>query len=79
MRTQAEWNVDTHIFWATGPTRRLDPLLHLVGGLVGERDGEDLERAHAVVSDQVGDAVREHPGLAGPGSGHHQERARRGA
>src|SRR3954447_15410281 len=20
MRTQAEWNVDTHIFWATGPT-----------------------------------------------------------
>ncbi len=21
MRTHAEWNVDTHIFWATGPTR----------------------------------------------------------
>src|SRR5438874_11882035 len=20
MRTQAEWNVDTHIFWATGPS-----------------------------------------------------------
>ncbi len=27
MRTQAEWNVDTHIFWATGPTSAADPVL----------------------------------------------------
>ena len=43
MRTHAAWNVDTHIFLATGPDERLDPLAHLVGCLVGERDREDAE------------------------------------
>ena len=60
---------------ATGPTSASTRLLHLVRGLVGERDGEDLERAHAVVPDQVRDPVREHPRLAGPGPGHDQQRA----
>ncbi len=50
-------------------------LLHLVGRLVGEGDGEDLERRHAPVGDQVGDAVGEDPGLAGPRPGHDQQRS----
>ena len=54
---------------------RRHPVLHLVGGLVGEGDGEDLERADALVADQVGDAVGEHPGLARPGAGHDEQRA----
>jgi hypothetical protein len=53
---------------------RLDPGLHLVGGLVGEGDGQDLERADAPVADQVGDAMGQHPGLARPGAGHHEQR-----
>ena len=56
------------------PDERRHPGLHLVGGLVGERDGQDLERADALVADEVGDAVRQHPGLARPGPRHHQER-----
>ena len=74
MRTQAEWNVDTHIFSATGPDQSADPLLHLVGGLVGERDGQDLERRDALAPDQVGDAVGEHPGLARARAGDDQQR-----
>ena len=52
---------------------RGDALAHLVGRLVGERDGEDPRRVHALV-DEVGDAVREHPGLARPGAGDDQQR-----
>ena len=75
MRTHAEWNVDTHIFLATGPDQRLDALAHLVGGLVGERDGEDAERADALLLDEVGDAMGEHPGLARAGAGDDQQRS----
>ena len=75
MRTQAAWKVDTHIFSATGPTSDADAVLHLVGGLVGERDGEDLERADAVLADEVGDAVGEHPRLARTGPGDDEQRA----
>ena len=73
MRTHAEWNVDTHIVLHDRTDERADALAHLVGGLVGERDGQDLRRRHALV-DEVGDAVGEHPGLARPGAGHHQQR-----
>ena len=73
MRTHAEWNVDTHIVLTTGPTRCSDPLAHLGGGLVGERDGEDPRRVRALV-DQVGDAVGEHPRLAGSGTGDDEQR-----
>ena len=51
-----------------------DPFLHLVGGLVGEGDGQDGERRDLEVADQVGDPVGQHPGLARPGAGHHQDR-----
>jgi hypothetical protein len=49
------------------------PRLHLVGGLVGEGDGEDLERADALVPDEVGDAVGQDSGLARPRAGHDQQ------
>ena len=52
-----------------------DPGAHLVGRLVGEGDGEDRLRRYVEIADQVGDAVSEDPGLAGPGSGHHQDRS----
>ena len=51
-----------------------DPLAHLGRGLVGERDRQDLRRLHALV-DEVGDAVREHPGLARSGARHDQQRS----
>ena len=47
---------------------------HLGGGLVGERDGQDLRRLDTLV-DEVGDAMREHARLARAGSGHHEQRA----
>ena len=74
MRTQAEWNVLTHIFRATGPDQRRDPLAHLVGRLVGEGDGQDAHGVDAVLADQVGDAVGQDPGLARAGPGHDQQR-----
>ncbi len=45
---------------------RGDPLLHLVRGLVGERDRQDLAGTNPTRGKQVGNPVREHPRLAGP-------------
>ncbi len=42
---------------------------HLAGGLVGEGDGQDAPRRHAPFTDQVGDALRDDPGLAAAGPG----------
>jgi hypothetical protein len=53
---------------------RGDPLAHLVGGLVGEGDREDLVRPRLARREQPGDPVGEHPGLARPGAGQHQQR-----
>ena len=39
MRTQAEWKVETHMRWATGPIERAESFAHFGGGLVGEGDG----------------------------------------
>ena len=36
---------------------------HLAGRLVRERDRQDLPRCHPALGQQVGDPVREHPGL----------------
>ena len=49
---------------ATLSEHPLEPLAHLRGGLVGERDREDLVRLDAMRPDQVGDPVREDAGLA---------------
>ena len=51
-----------------------DPTLHLVGGLVGERDGQDLERRDAPLPDQVRHAMGEHTRLPGSRAGHEQQR-----
>ncbi len=48
-----------------GADERGDPLLHLVRGLVGERDRQDLAGADPARGEQVGDPVRQHPRLAG--------------
>ena len=53
----------------------LDPLLHLGGGLVGEGDRQDRARVGPPLGDQPGDPAGQHPGLARPGAGHHQQRA----
>ncbi len=52
----------------------LDARAHLAGGLVGERDREDLTGLRAVAVDEVGEAVREHARLAAAGTGEDQER-----
>src|SRR5205823_4530728 len=48
---------------------------HLVGGLVGEGDGQDRERVDVVVADEVGDAVGQDARLPRPGSGHDEDGA----
>ena len=55
--------------------QQLDALAHLLRGLVGERDREDLARPGAFGSHEPGDPVREHAGLARAGAGEDQQRA----
>ena len=55
--------------------QQLDALAHLLGGLVGEGDREDLVRAGLARAQQVGDPVREHAGLARAGAREDQQRA----
>ena len=51
-----------------------DALPHLTRRLVGEGDGEDAMRRHAVLAHQVGDPAGECPGLSGPRAGEYQHR-----
>ena len=57
------------------PAQVAQPLAHLGGRLVGERDGEYLRGAYAQVADEVSDAEREHARLARAGACEHQKRA----
>ncbi len=57
--------------------QRMNAIAHLMGGLVGEGDRQDAARSDAARPDQVGDAVRQHAGLARPGAGQHEQRAAR--
>ena len=54
--------------------QQLDPLAHLLGGLVGEGDREDLVGPRLAGPQQVGDPVREHAGLARAGAREDQQR-----
>ncbi len=54
---------------------QLDPLAHLLRGLVRERDREDLVRPRAAAVDQVREAVREDARLARAGAGEDEQRA----
>jgi hypothetical protein len=47
---------------------------HLVGRLVGEGDGEDAPGRRVTGGEQVGDAPRQHPGLARARARHDQQR-----
>ena len=53
---------------------QLDALAHLLRGLVGERDRQDLVRARLARAQQVGDPVGQHAGLARAGAGQDQQR-----
>ena len=64
-RAQAAWNVSTHMPRARPPSRRPTRSGHLAGGLVGERDRDDLAGAHVVVAHEVRDAVGQDARLAG--------------
>ena len=58
-----------------GPDHVGHPLAHLSGGLVGERDGQDFTGVGTTGGQQIGDPAGQHPGLARPGPGHHQQRS----
>ena len=58
------------LVWQKG----FDARLHLLGGFIGECDGQDLPRSHPFHGDQVSDPLSQHACLAGPGSSHHQNR-----
>jgi hypothetical protein len=56
------------------PHQPLHALAHFVGGLVRERDGEDLVRRDAAFGDEVRDPVRNDARLPGPGAGQDEQR-----
>ena len=58
-----------------GADEGIQALAHLGGCLVGERDGHDLPRGHALVFHQVGDAVREHAGFTTARARQNKQRA----
>ena len=69
IRAQDEWKVMIHMSSAMDdPTRRLMRSRISLGGLVRERDGEDLTRTDARTQ-QVCDAVGDDARLARPGPG----------
>ena len=53
----------------------LHALAHLLCGLVGEGDCQDVPGRDTFVGDQVGDAVRYDARLAGAGAGENEQRA----
>ena len=57
--------------------QREDALPHLGRGLVREGHGQDLPGRHALDADEVGDAVRQHAGLAGTGTREDEQRSLR--
>ena len=75
MRAQAAWKVMTHIAAGRVAEQQLDALAHLLRGLVGEGDGQELAGARAAGVHEPGDAVREHARLARAGAGEHEQRA----
>ena len=56
------------------PDHHADAALHLARGLVGEGDGQHLVWPRAAERKNVGDTRGQHPRLAGPRTGQHQQR-----
>ena len=63
---------DPHLVGAR-PDQLGDAAAHLVGRLVGERDGQDPPGRRVAGGQQMADAPGQHPGLARTGAGHHQQ------
>ncbi len=53
----------------------VDAFAHLARSLIGERDRQNRIRRHALLLDQVRDAIGNHARLARPGSGQDEYRA----
>ena len=53
--------------------QKLQPLLHLPGGLVGEGDRQNLSWIGTMLADQVGNAMGQGTGLAAASAGDHQQ------
>ena len=56
------------------PDEGSDPFAHLPGGLVGEGHRQDVEGTRLAGGDQMGDAGRQNPRLAGAGASQHEHR-----
>ena len=73
IRTQAEWNVETHISLARLPTRSITrPRISAAALLVN--DGKNGAGMHPPLADQVGDPPSQHARLARPGARHDEHR-----
>ncbi len=66
---------DPHALGHPGPEQALDPLGHLLRGLVGEGDGQDLVGADPALPDQERDPVGQGASLSTAGAGHDEHRA----
>ena len=66
-----------HPHAARAPDELLDPLAHLAGRAIGERDREHLVRLHLALGQQVRDAARQHARLSRARSRHHEHRPAR--
>ncbi|CAB4581237.1 unannotated protein [freshwater metagenome] len=65
---------DPHLF-GHRTNERGDALFHLASGLIREGDGEDFERRHTKVADEMSNALGEHTGLARTGASDDEQRA----
>ena len=75
-RTQKLWKVARVGLRERGVAEDFfDALGHLLGGLVGEGDGEDGVGRDAALLNEIGDAVGDDAGLAGAGAGEQEHGA----
>ena len=51
-----------------------DPLFHLLRGLVGEGNRQNLPRRHAPLGNEIGNSMRKHASLPRSGAGEDQQR-----
>jgi len=65
---------DSELGQALLADQAVEPLPHLLRGLVREGHRQDRARRHRQVADEVGDSVRQDAGLPGPGAGEDEER-----
>jgi hypothetical protein len=76
MRTQSEWKVQIKRLRQRGVVELpVHALAHLLGGLVGEGDGQDGVGRDAFLGDEPGDAAGDDAGLARAGSGQNEQGA----